>query len=150
MFTKKLSVAMKNNLKPLRNSTLLTFLVCGLGLSSWAPMVPLAKERIGLNDAELGILLLLLGAGAILMMPVTGYLIHRYGSRKVILSASIVMALMLPLLLVLSNPIPMGIGLFLFGASVGAVDVAMNAHAVKVQRLYGRHIMSSFHGLFSV
>ena len=141
---------MNSNLAPLRKSTLLTFLVCGLGLSSWAPMVPFAKERMGLNDAALGVLLLLLGAGAILMMPLTGYLIQQFGSRKVILSASILLALLLPLLLVLSNPINMGICLFLFGASVGAVDVAMNAHAIKVQQLYGRHIMSSFHGLFSV
>src|SRR5690606_33632985 len=141
---------MNKDLTPLRKSTLLTFLICGLALSSWAPMVPFAKERMGLNDAALGVLLLLLGAGAILMMPLTGYLIQQFGSRKVILSASILLALLLPLLLVLSNPINMGICLFLFGASVGAVDVAMNAHAIKVQQLYGRHIMSSFHGLFSV
>ena len=113
-------------------------------------MVPFAKERMGLNDAALGVLLLLLGAGAILMMPLTGYLIQRFGSRKVILSASVLMAVLLPLLLILSAPTSMGIALFFFGASVGAIDVAMNAHAVKVQQLYGRHIMSSFHGLFSV
>src|SRR5690606_39636915 len=131
----------------LRKSTLLIFLVCGLGMSSWAPMVPLAKERMGLNDASLGILLLSLGAGAIIMMPITGFLIQRYGSRKMILSSSISLALLLPLLLTLSTPISMGIALFLLGASIGGVDVAMNAHAVKVQQLYGRHIMSSLHGL---
>ncbi|MEX2593772.1 MAG: MFS transporter [Anditalea sp.] len=141
---------MGTQLYVLRQSTLLFFLICGIGISSWAPMVPYAKERLDLNDAGLGILLLLLGAGAIVMMPLTGILIHRYGSRKVILTASILLAVFLPLLLVMSNPISMGICLFIFGASVGAVDVAMNAHAVRVQHLYGRHIMSSFHGLFSV
>src|SRR5690554_125545 len=141
---------MREEYSGLRRSTLLIFLVCGLGMSSWAPMVLFAKERMGLNDASLGILLLALGAGAIIMMPITGFLIQQYGSRKVILSSSILMALMLPLLLILSGPTSMGIALFFFGASIGGVDVAMNAHAVKVQRLYGRHIMSSFHGLFSV
>ena len=134
----------------LRKSTLLIFLVCGLGMSSWAPMVPFAKERMGLNDASLGILLLALGAGAIIMMPITGFLIQKYGSRKIIMSSVILMGFLLPLLLILSSPIGMGIALFFFGASIGGVDVAMNAHAVKVQHLYGRHIMSSFHGLFSV
>lgn len=141
---------MKTNLTHLRKSTLLIFLVCGLGISSWAPMVPYAKERLGLNDAQLGVLLLFLGAGAILMMPITGFLIQRFGSRKAILTASLFMALLLPLLLVMTNSLSLGICLFFFGASVGAVDVAMNAHAVKVQHLYGKHIMSSFHGLFSV
>jgi len=141
---------MKENYQVPRQATLLFFLVCGLGISSWAPMVPFAKERMGLNDASLGVLLLSLGAGAIVMMPVTGFLIQKFGSRKIILAFSILMALLLPLLLVLSSPISMGITLFFFGASVGGVDVAMNAHAVKVQQLYGRPIMSSFHGLFSV
>lgn len=141
---------MDTTLANLRKSTLLIFLVCGLGISSWAPMVPYAKQRLQLNDAQLGMLLLLLGAGAILMMPLTGLLIQKYGSRKIILTASFVMATFLPLLLLMSDPIGLGICLFMFGAAVGGIDVAMNAHAVKVQHLYGKHIMSTFHGLFSV
>ena len=138
------------SLSNLRKSTLLIFLVCGLGISSWAPMVPYAKERLQLNDAQLGMLLLLLGAGAIIMMPLTGVLIQKYGSKKIILMASLVMAIFLPLLLLTSSPMGLGICLFVFGAAVGGIDVAMNAHAVRVQNLYGKPIMSSFHGLFSV
>ena len=141
---------MKSEYSAARRSTLLIFLICGLGLSSWAPMVPYAKERMGLNDAELGGLLLLLGGGAMLMMPLTGFFIQRVGSRKIMLVGSIGFALFLPLLLFMSHPASFGAVLFLFGASMGAVDVSMNAHAVKVQKLYGRHIMSTFHGLFSV
>lgn len=141
---------MKTNFTALRKSTLLIFLVCGLGLSSWAPMVPFTKERLGLNDAGLGILLLCLGAGAILMMPITGFLIPKYGSRRVMLLGGVSLALCLPLLLLVVSPIAMGTALFLFGASIGAMDVAMNEQAIRVQRLYGRHIMSSFHGFFSI
>lgn len=126
------------------------FLVCGLGISSWAPMVPYAKARLQLDDASLGLLLLLLGAGAIMMMPVSGYLAHKVGNRIVILYATILMALLLPLLLMMNTTLSMGLVLFLFGAAVGTVDVAMNAHGVQVQNRYGKPIMSSFHGLFSV
>jgi len=133
-----------------RVATKSIFLVCGLGISSWAPMVPYAKYRLALNDANLGLLLLLLGAGAILMMPVTGILAHKYGSRKVILVAAIMMAIMLPLLLLISSVALMGLVLFVFGAAVGTVDVAMNTHGVQVQNLNERPIMSSLHGLFSV
>lgn len=52
-----------------RIATQLIFLVCGLGMASWAPMVPFAKDRLALNDANLGLLLLLLGGGAMVMMP---------------------------------------------------------------------------------
>lgn len=133
-----------------RSATQLIFLVCGLGMASWAPMVPYAKDRLNLNDANLGLLLLLLGAGAMVMMPTSGWLVSRFGSRIIMACAVLVMALALPLLLLLSSPAAMAVTLFVFGSGIGAVDVAMNAHGVQVQNLYGRPIMSSLHGLFSV
>lgn len=133
-----------------RKATKTIFLICGLGVSSWAPMVPYAKERLALNDANLGVLLLMLGVGAIVVMPLCGLLANRFGSRIVILCAAIVMALTLPLLLLMTSPIWMGVALFIFGAGVGTVDVAMNAHGVQVQNLSPKPIMSSLHGLFSV
>ncbi|MEQ7801238.1 MFS transporter [Pedobacter sp. ASV1-7] len=133
-----------------RKATKAIFLVCGLGISSWAPMVPYAKDRLNLNNADLGLLLLLLGAGAIAMMPVSGILAHRYGTRIVIRYSAIIMALTLPLLLLINSPIWMGLALFILGGTVGTVDVAMNAHGVQVQNSSEKPIMSSLHGLFSV
>lgn len=133
-----------------RRASLLIFLVCGIGLSSWAPMVPFAKINLGLDEAALGLVLLSLGAGAILMMPFTGFFTNKYGSRKVMLIAAIVISLSLPLLLLASSAIQLAIVLFVFGSAIGSIDVAMNAHAVLVQERYGRHIMSSFHGMFSL
>ena len=138
------------NLEKSKRATQAIFLVCGLGISSWAIMVPYAKYRLALNDGSLGLLLLLLGAGAITMMPVTGLLIHKFGTRIVILISSLVVALTLPLLLIMNSVPAMGATLFLFGSAIGTVDVAMNAHGVQVQNLYGKPIMSSLHGLFSV
>ncbi|QJW92436.1 MFS transporter [Spirosoma taeanense] len=133
-----------------RLATKLIFLVCGLGMASWAPMVPSAKDRLALNDASLGLLLLLLGAGAMLMMPISGLLVSRFGSRLIMACASLIMALALPLLLLLSSTATMAITLFIFGSAIGAIDVAMNSHGVQVQNVYGSPIMSSLHGLFSV
>src|SRR5690554_1408862 len=141
---------MEHSYSALRRAVFLIFLVCGLGLSSWVPMVPFTKERLALNEAGLGVLLLCLGAGAIVMMPITGLLIQKHGSRKVMLFGGITLSLILPLLLLLVNPVAMGAALLLFGASIGAMDVAMNEQAIRVQQLYGRHIMSSFHGFFSI
>lgn len=141
------------NLNSVKRASLATraiFLVCGLGIASWAPMVPLVKERLAINDANLGLLLLFLGGGAISMMPISGLLGHRYGSRILILVASLVLALILPLLILFASIPLMAIALFIFGAAVGTLDVAMNSHAVQVQNRHGQHIMSSMHGLFSV
>lgn len=133
-----------------KRATQAVFLVCGLALSSWAPMVPFAKERLDLDESDLGLLLLLLGAGAILMMPVTGFLSHKFGTRIVIITSGLLAALILPLLLLIDDVAVMGVLLFLFGASVGAIDVAMNTHGVFVQNQLPKPVMSSLHGLFSV
>lgn len=113
-------------------------------------MVPFAKIRLGLNDAQLGLILLGLGGGAMLTMPLSGLLINRFGSRAVMLAAILVFSAALPFLTVGSNPWLLGAFLFLFGGGIGAVDVAMNAQAVVVEQKMARPIMSSFHGLFSV
>lgn len=141
---------MIDNVVKAKTATKTMFLVCGLGIASWAPMVPYAKQRLNLDDANLGLLLLMLGCGAITMMPVSGYLGHKFGNRIVILCATLLVALTLPLLLILDTALSMGVALFIFGAAVGTVDVAMNSHGVQVQNLYGKPIMSSLHGLFSV
>jgi len=133
-----------------KRATQLIFLVCGLGIASWAPMVPLAKDRLELNEADLGLLLLLLGGGALVMMPISGILISKIGSRKVILGSVLAAAFILPCLLVISNIYLMGLALFAFGCSIGTVDVAVNAHGIQVQNIYEKPIMSSLHGLFSV
>lgn len=133
-----------------RVATSCVFLVCGIGMSSWAPMVPFAKTRLDLNDASLGLILLALGGGAMLTMPLSGLLINRLGSRVVMLAAIVVLSAALPCMTVAPSPVWLAVFLFVFGCGIGAVDVAMNAQAVVVERKMARPVMSSMHGLYSV
>ena len=133
-----------------RRATRLIFLVSGLAMSTWAPMVPYVKVRLGLDDAQLGAALLAFGGGSMLSMPFVGWLAHRFGNRAVIMSAGLLMCLALPALAQVSS-VTMLVGTLLyFGVMLGAVDVAMNAHAVEVERRSDDRLMSGFHGLFSV
>jgi predicted MFS family arabinose efflux permease len=126
------------------------FLSNGMILSSWVPLIPLAKERLALSEAVLGIVLLALGAGALLVMPFAGLLITRFGSRNAILVASMIFFLMLPLL-AWAPAIPMlVVCLFIFGAANGVMDISMNAQGVAVEHLAGRPIFSSLHAMFSI
>lgn len=126
------------------------FLFMGLALSAWAPLVPYAKARLQIDDAEMGLLLLCLGAGSVITMPLTGALIGRFGCRRPIVIAGTVMALMLPLLAIVSTPVLLGVTLFVLGAATGTVDVASNAQAVIVEQAAHRPMMSGFHALFSI
>lgn len=126
------------------------FLIAGTAMSAWAPLVPVAKARVGVDDGALGLLLLCLGLGSIAAMPIVGILAGRFGCRAVIIISSLVLAIVLPMLAVVDTVPGLAVALALFGASVGAVDVAINIQAVMVEKDSGRNMMSGFHGLFSV
>jgi predicted MFS family arabinose efflux permease len=126
------------------------FLICGTATSSWAPMVPFAKDRLGLDEAALGFILLAFGGGSTVAMPLAGVAIHHWGSRRVVVCAALGTCAALPFLTVPVNPVMLAVTLFAFGAALGALDVAMNAQAIAVQHTTGRPIMSSFHALFSI
>ncbi|MEM5284989.1 MFS transporter [Paraburkholderia sabiae] len=133
-----------------RLATRLAFLVAGFGVSGWAPLVPFAKQRLGVDDGVLGMLLLCIGLGSVVAMVITGALSARYGSKPIIVAGGCGLAVILPLLSVVSTPITLGAALLAFGASLGSLDVAMNIHAVEVERAAGKPLMSGFHALFSV
>jgi predicted MFS family arabinose efflux permease len=133
-----------------RVATRLAFLVAGFGVACWAPLVPFVKQRLGVDDAVLGMLLLCLGLGSVIAMTATGALSARYGSKRVIVAAGMGLAVTLPVLAIVDTPLALAIALLAFGASLGSLDVAMNVHAVEVERAAGQPLMSGFHGLFSV
>lgn len=135
---------------PARVATRLAFLVAGFGISCWAPLVPYAKQRLGVDDGVLGILLLCLGIGSLTTMLLTGMLSARFGTRPVILLSGFGLAAVLPWLAIASTPFTLGFTLLLFGAALGSLDVAMNIHSVEVERDAGRPLLSGFHALYSL
>lgn len=149
MFSQPVPAA-RDRLAAATRSTRLIFLVSGIGMAAWAPMVPYAKARLVLDDAQLGLLLLAFGGGSMASMPFVGWLSHRFGNRRVIAASGWLLCLALPVLALAPNVAVLAAALLYFGVMLGAVDVAMNAHAVEVERRDGRVLMSGFHGLFSL
>ncbi|MBB4369712.1 hypothetical protein GGD63_002502 [Bradyrhizobium sp. cir1] len=133
-----------------RLATRLAFLVAGFGIACWAPLVPFAKTRLDVDDGVLGLLLLSLGIGSVVAMLLTGIMSARYGSRPIIIAGGLGLALVLPLLAIASTPATLALALLAFGAALGSIDVAMNIHAVEVERAAKIPLMSGFHALFSI
>lgn len=133
-----------------RLATRLGFFCAGFAMAAWAPLVPFAKANVGADDALLGLLLLCLGIGSIVAMPATGYVCARIGSRPMIIAGTLGLVVSLPLLTLAASPALLGAALFVFGASLGALDVAINVHAVEVEKASTRPMMSGFHALFSI
>jgi MFS family permease len=126
------------------------FLLLGILFGSWVARIPAVQNQLGLNDGQLGIALLSLSVGAILAMPTTGWLIHRWGNVLVVRVAATLVCVALPLLPLAPTMPAFMVALFLFGICFGLLDVSMNTQAVAIETVYGRPIMSTLHGIFSI
>ena len=128
----------------------LLFLMNGFVTGSWAPKIPEFKDRLGISESVLGLLILAFGLGSLILMPIAGGFIARMGSQKVVKVTAIMLSPMLLLLTLLPNVWTAAIGMLLLGGFVGAMDVAMNANAVEVEKSMRRAIMSSCHAYWSL
>ena len=126
------------------------FTIAGAAVTFWAVHIPYIENKLGITPATIGALLLVLGAGALTAAQLIGPLIDRVGSRRATFASGILMGLMLLLPGLASNEWILGVCLFLLGVSIGATDVAMNAHAVEVEKAYNRPIFSAFHAMWSL
>ncbi|CAN7496659.1 MULTISPECIES: MFS transporter [Ensifer] len=128
----------------------LLFLMNGFVTGSWAPKIPEFKDRLGISESVLGLLILMFGVGSLVLMPIAGGFIARVGSQKVVKVTAILLSPLLLLLTLLPNVWAAAVGMFLLGGFVGAMDVAMNANAVEVEKSMRRAIMSSCHAYWSL
>ena len=128
----------------------LLFFLAGFALSCWAPLIPIVKNKLQLDEAMLGLMLLCLGVGSILVMSLSGVLTARFGSRRITILGGIVMALTFPALVFAPNIMVLAFTLVIFGMALGGLEVAMNVNAIDAEKQLDKSLMSGFHGMFSV
>lgn len=126
------------------------FALCGMTVGFWGAALPAINHRLDLGEARLGTVLLATGMGALVCMPVAGRLCDRLTSRRVVAFAGPVSALaLLGPALAPSYPVLLA-ATGMFGGAIGALDVSMNAHAVRVEQRWPRPVLSAFHGVWSL
>ncbi len=136
--------------RPARLAVMAVFFLNGAALGGWFPRIPEVQRDLRLSDGALGLALLGTAVGALVAQPATGWLIARWGSRRVTAVAALALCAALPLPPLATTLPRLLVALSALGAANGVLDVAMNVQAVAVERRYARPIMASFHGLFSL
>ncbi len=126
------------------------FFLNGMMVGAWAPAIPAFKDKHGLAESDLGLMILMIGIGSLVTMPLTGAMIYRHGSTIVLRVAASVCTVLLPLALFAPTIATAIAALLIFGGGLGAMDVSMNANAVRVEERYSKPIMSSSHGFWSL
>lgn len=132
-----------------RRAVCAVFFINGAVFASWAVNIPSVRARFELSTTALGLVLLVIAAGSVLSLPLTGSMIARWGSRPVVIAGTLGFCLTLPLLLVAPSVPALVALLAVLGVCNGAMDVSMNAHGVAIEKRLGRPTMSTFHALFS-
>ncbi|WP_228562304.1 MFS transporter [Catenulispora rubra] len=141
---------MERSLRSARIATFTYFILCGTLMGTWVVHIPAIEHQVGISHATLGGLLVLLGLGAFAGMQVSGRLADRFGPRVVVPTAGALCGATLVLPGLAREPWTLAAALLVFGFFNGCLDVSMNAHAVHVEKAYGRPVMSAFHAAFSV
>ena len=128
----------------------MAFFIPGFAISTWAPMIPMIKERLHIEADILGLLLLCIGISAFIVIPIGGILGKKFGCKKVMMTTGCIFAVALVALSCLPNIWSYAICLVLVGAIMGCTEVCMNINAVVVEKLSQKRMMSSMHGFWSV
>jgi MFS family permease len=128
----------------------LVFLTNGMLFASWVSRLPAVRSRLDASEPELGVALLGIAVGAVIAMPITGWLCHRFGIRRVLVSAMPLCAVGFQLAVIMPSIPGLAAALLVAGLAYGTWDVAMNAAAHEVERGLRRALMPRFHGMFSV
>ncbi|MVZ65911.1 MFS transporter [Sphingobacterium sp. DK4209] len=122
----------------------------GLGFASWASRIPTIKTALGLSEAELGTILLMLPIGQLITMPLSAALVNRFGSKVILPFAAIIYALILIPIGLSPNAWYLGASLFFYGVAGNLCNISVNTQGVLAEDMYGKSIMSSFHGAWSL
>lgn len=135
----------------IRLAVLSFFLAQGLCFSSWASRIPDIKEIFTVNDALYwGIVLFMIPVGKFVAIPLAGYLVSKLGSRIMVQISIMGYALSLFAIGTALNIYMLGVFLFCFGVFWNLCDISLNTQGIGIERLYGRTIMASFHGGWSL
>src|SRR5690242_17673561 len=132
-----------------RIATAVFFFVSGFGFSSWASRIPTIQQNLHLSEGKLGAVLFALPAGLMCTLPVTGYLLRRFSSRYIMFTGAVLFNIMLCLVGFAQQTWQLVLVLFFFGSSRNLFNISANAQSIGVQKLYGRSIIATFHGIWS-
>lgn len=126
------------------------FVVNGFLIGTWGGLLASVRQRVGIHEGDVSVLLVVLGCSAAVTMQVTGRLADRIGARRpTVVGAGVMLVAFAVLAAATSWPMVLAAAVLL-GLGNGAMDVSMNAMAVQAEKRSGRRILSTLHAFFSV
>ena len=125
------------------------FLLSGSSATLWSVHLPQIETLLHLSHAQIGTIIVFTGLGALTAMQLLGQLIDRLGSKTATIFGGVLLGIVLLLPGLAFNLVTICMAGFVLGFGLASCDIAQNAHAVEVEKAYGKHIFSTFHAFWS-
>jgi MFS family permease len=122
----------------------------GLCFATWASRIPDIKTALNLSDGHLGTILFALPLGQLMIMPLSGKLVTKFGSHRILIFSLLFYVFSLTNLGLATQAWQLSLGLFMFGIFGNLANIAVNTQGVYTEVLFKKTIMSSFHGMWSL
>lgn len=142
--------AKQSYLNRIRIAVSMFYFSMGLTFATWASRIPSIKETLGLTEADLGTILFAIPVGQLVMMPFSGKIVIRYGSRNVVTLGILFYILSMTTLGLATHVWQLMLSLFFFGIFSNLTNISVNTQGILIEGLYRRPIMSAFHGAWSL
>lgn len=142
--------AKESYLNRIRIAVSMFYFSMGLTFATWASRIPSIKETLGLTEADLGTILFAIPVGQLVMMPFSGKIVIRYGSRNVVTLGILFYILSMTALGLATQVWQLMLSLFFFGIFSNLTNISVNTQGILIEGLYRRPIMSAFHGAWSL
>jgi MFS family permease len=127
----------------------LFFFLSGVAFSSWASRIPTIKNNFEFNDAQLGTILIFMPLASLAGLPISGWLVSNYESRKPMTAGFIMLSIALAFIGFANTTTALIFSICLFSFSVRIFNISVNTQAIALQKQFERKINGSFHGLWS-
>ena len=134
---------------PSRKALAALFFIFGFGIIAWIPRLPEIKANLHLNNGQFGTVISLGAVGSILSLLTTGHLVHRYGSRKLLIASATLLFGSISLIGHMSSVWQFVIVNIVFGAGIAAFNISVNSQAFYEQESDGMNLIPRMHGTWS-
>lgn len=125
------------------------FFLTGISFATWASRIPTIKTMFHFNDAELGTVLLAMPISSLVGLPISGWLVSRFDSRKPLIVSVVAFSVALMGIGMAQTPLALVVAVCLFSFCMRILNIAINTQSITLQKKFEKRIVGSFHGLWS-
>ena len=126
------------------------FFVFAIFIMAWVPRFPEVKANLGLSNGQFGTLISTGTLGALASLFFTGHIVHKFGTKKVILTNTVLITLVFIAIVQTKSPALFLVLSVALGWGISGYHIAANAQAFHSMERVKDLTISRLHGIWAL